>query len=445
MIGESVMWRISKWCVAFVLLGGWQAQAQIVVPGADGSDGAFTPASSIQVDLSLAGTGAWDEPSPTPGFGVYDPDVWAVVFKYSEVNVAAGATVTFKNHPSRAPVVWLVDGDVIINGTVSLNGNSGHNYNVLHTLAEPGPGGFRGGSASLLGVVPTPGLGPGGAKYGDSHSSGGGGSYGTSGGTGGCGGGSAGPAYGSIGLLPLVGGSGGGPGRSWMSSHANDAGGGAGGGAILIASIGTVQITGGVRANGGNGGNNSHNGSGFCNEARAGDGGGAAGGAIRIVADTVAGTGFLRAIRGIGPNDGGEGGLGRIRVEANLIELIDQGSPPYTIGFPGETAVVFPPTLPTVRMTHIDGQAVPDDPRANLNFPTQDISMAESGPLAITLETKNVPTNWTVTVRIVPRGGGNSFSVNAAHVSGGFGTSTWEAEVTLPNGFSVMQARAFQP
>ena len=40
------------------------------------------------------------------------PPKWDLVFKYTSVNVAAGATVTFKNNASRALVVWLVSGNV---------------------------------------------------------------------------------------------------------------------------------------------------------------------------------------------------------------------------------------------------------------------------------------------------------------------------------------------
>ena len=85
--------------------------AQINV-GSDGSDGALVVSANLTIDLSEAASGpgiAWDTPSPVPGKGVYDPDQWAVVFKYSSVTINANRTVTFVNHPSNAPVVWLVE------------------------------------------------------------------------------------------------------------------------------------------------------------------------------------------------------------------------------------------------------------------------------------------------------------------------------------------------
>lgn len=91
------------------------APAAITVPGADGSDGALNITANTEIDLSQAVTGTWDQNNAAnPGKGAYDPAKWAVVFKYSSVTVATGATVTFKNHASRTPVVWRVNGNVTI-------------------------------------------------------------------------------------------------------------------------------------------------------------------------------------------------------------------------------------------------------------------------------------------------------------------------------------------
>ncbi len=172
----------------------------IVVPGADGSDGPLNVTSAnLVVDLSLATTGPLESTAPaTPGRGVYDPEKWAVVFRYSSVNVAAGRTVTFLNHPSGAPVVWLVggpnpeDGTATIAGTVALNGGQGHSYDApANFFAVPGPGGFRGGIGTALQTLGSGGFGPGGASSGDGDqfSSGTGGSYGSQGAQGDWGGG----------------------------------------------------------------------------------------------------------------------------------------------------------------------------------------------------------------------------------------------------------------
>ena len=126
--------------LAFVLCA-LTTVASINIPS-DGSDGALVVSNNFVIDLSQAITGKWnDNNSANEGKGIYDPEKWAVVFKYSSVTIQGGATVTFRNHASRAPVVWLVSGDVTINGMVSLDGQQGL---TSPWLAEPGPGGFRG-------------------------------------------------------------------------------------------------------------------------------------------------------------------------------------------------------------------------------------------------------------------------------------------------------------
>jgi hypothetical protein len=130
--------------LALSIARGFAAHADIVVPGANGSDGTLNITTNTVIDLSQAVTGNWDtNNAANAGKGVYDPEKWAVVFKYSEVAIAPDATVSFKNHPSRAPVVWLVNGDVRVGGTVRLSGENGL---PSPRLAEPGPGGFRGGT-----------------------------------------------------------------------------------------------------------------------------------------------------------------------------------------------------------------------------------------------------------------------------------------------------------
>ena len=99
--------------------------------GSDGSDGALDCAAlgcppgcdesnpcMVEIDLSQALTGAWDTqiPKESQGVGIYDSQQWALVFKYTTINIPAGVTVTFKNHASRAPVFWLASGDVIVEG-----------------------------------------------------------------------------------------------------------------------------------------------------------------------------------------------------------------------------------------------------------------------------------------------------------------------------------------
>lgn len=360
--------------VSFLLLPG-PARASFD-SGSNGSDLAFNPpAGSYVVDLRLAGSG--------PGTGVFDSTRFAIVFNYTTINVSSATTVTFINHTSNAPVVWLASGNVTINGTVSLNGASGANS---PTFALPGPGGFEGGRRAIdASVSPSAGgLGPGGAPF--TSAGAGGGGYGQPG-QNGSGGGVGGGSYGSESILPLVGGSGGAGGNI-----TNGCSGGAGGGALLIASSGNIVLTspGTVRANGGN-------------STLSAGGGGGSGGAIRLIANQVSGTGTLRATGGTAVSGlYGNGGVGRIRVEAPVVDLTDPGLPNWSFSLtPGP---VFPEALtPVVRVVAVGGQPVPGTPIAGIT--TTDIVVADSANVAVQIEAMQVPPGTTVQVTIVPDGG----------------------------------------
>ena len=237
--------------------------------GSTGANGVFNPTSNVTIDLATQGT--------------YDPQRWMVIFHYQSVNIPSNVTVNFTNHPSRAPVVWLVQGNVTIAGSVRLDGAFGHEGHQPPRYAEPGPGGFRGGRGSLDGLEddPSPGLGPGGGfrNLGGTNAGGGHGGYSTPGAVGWNSGGAGGSAYGDHSVKQLVGGSGGAGGRH-VANGADVSGGGAGGGAILIAANGTITVTntGLITAYGGRwGGGQSSN----------GIGGYGSGGTIKLVADSV--------------------------------------------------------------------------------------------------------------------------------------------------------------
>ena len=378
-------------CAAF--LAATAAHAAINVPS-DGSDGAFNPTSDVTIDLTQAVTGTWDQAGT--GTGVYDPVKWAVVFKYSSVNISTGVTVSFTNNAFRAPVVWLVQGDVTISGTVNLNGQSGGPAGVF---AEPGPGAFRG--TALSGSA---GLGPGGGLAAGA----GAGSYGTKGTH------ASGPTYGNAMALPLIGGSGG------------STVGAAGGGAILIAAGNGVTVNGSIAARGG----------------YSPCGGGGSGGAIRLLADSLT----VGVSASLGAEGDGGGGAGRIVLEANQTQISSPSiSPMAAMYVPADPPRIWPESAaPSVKITRVGGVNVPADPRASFDFPKQDISLATSGAITVGVEATNVPTTWSVVVRTVPKSGQDT-TTNATLVSGDASASVWEAQVTVPKGFAALQARAFNP
>lgn len=357
--------------------------------GSDGSDGVFHPLTDVTIDLALAATASWDTPSPVAGQGVYDPHEWAVVFKYSSITIPAGVTVRFTNHPSRAPVVWLSQGDVVIAGTVNLDGASSTGA-IPPSYAEPGPGGFRGGRRDVGGTSGSNGLGPGGGAFPqwDGRYAG---------------------HYGNDAILPLIGGSGG-RGGSWHS-------GGAGGGAILIGANTTILVNGLLTATGGPRGPN--------------DSGNGSGGAIRLVADGISGGGALRA---------GTPTKGRIRVEANAVELADPGDPLFVQDLP---SFIFPPSgAPRLRATVLNGKAIPADPQAVIGSPYNvDVAITSCDAVTLEIEAENVPLGTTVTVRVV-RASGPRDTFTSTPLTGTFESSSATAQVTFAPGYSVVQLGA---
>ena len=420
--------------IALVVTLSLPAAAAITVPGADGSDNVLNITDNTEIDLSQAVTGTWNQNnSANAGKGVYDPAKWAIVFKYSSVTVAAGKTLTFKNHPSRAPVVWLVSGNVTIDGTVSLDGKNNSTNLLPLDLAEPGPGGFRGGAGS---ASPAPfggaGFGPGGGLM--SGGFGGAGAYGvaisnhTYGGT----------PYGNPSLIPLIGGSGG----AGDQRTTNRFGGGGGGGAILIAATGTVMIGGELRANGGT-------------VTASSDGGGGSGGGIRVVCDLLTGSGKILTLGGDGAYQL-DGSSGRVRLErvTNSGSLAITPDPSIVPLASGASALLWPPAeAPEVKVVSIGGTAAPADPRASFGSAGADVALAQAATTQVVVETRNVEQASQVQVRLTKRstqaGDSDVARIVDATVSEQISANPlvlrWTATVPVTVGYSAVQVKVVRP
>jgi len=388
---------------------------------------------------------------------VYDPEKWAVVFKYTSVSVAAGNKVTFKNNATRAPVVWLVSGDVTIAGTVDLSGQSNGasiNYHLTFSplggaLAEPGPGGFRGGAAYRGGdVLPSGGFGPGGGRRWPRD-----GRYGTSAGFGttatSAGGGPAGANYGNPSLIPLIGGSGAAGGGGVGDGFGGLGWGGpAGGGAILIASTKNISILAGsqVLALGGN-----------LSDPNGGTGGGSGGG-IRMVCDNLNGSGSMNAAGG-GGNATFASGIGRIRLErvSSSGSMTITPAPSVIDLADGNTAQLWPGTdAPTAKIISVNSVQAPADPKASFGSFTPDVALPLVSQVEVIVETENVENASQVFVRITPRNGmtvdgtaKNDATEVAAVVDDQIGTNPlklrWKATLPSLMGHSAIQARIIRP
>lgn len=388
--------------------------AQLTIPAANGSDNAFNPTgATFEVDLSQAIPGdalTFSNTAGNAGRGVYDSTRWVVVYKYSSVNIPAGTTVTFKNHPSYAPVVWLVQNGVTIAGTVSLNGKNAVGGTDSIFPVEPGPGGFRGGAGSQA-LGSGYGLGPAGGRNGpesfaNTESTFTNATHNT--------------AYGNTQIFPLIGGSGAG------SRYTNQTGSG-GGGAMMIAATGAIQFqTGGSITSFGGLGINQNNAV-SSTTARG------SGGAIKLVANQVTGTGVLDA-----------SSTGRVRVEANSMPATITTTPLTIAVAPGTTPTLFPSsTSPSVRVVSVDGAPAPADPTAPL-ITGADIGIQKSTAVTIVVETKNFSTaGGKVNLRIAGKYGAfTSLDINTPQPGGTTSSSFWQVNTIMPAGFATIQARA---
>src|SRR5688572_24888839 len=312
--------------------------------GSTGADGPFNPATNQTITVPESG-----------------------VFNYTTVNIPAGVIVTFNRGSNNKPLTILASGDVVIAGTINVDGKPG-NANFTGGLGGPagstGGGGGYGFDQSHAGVPGDgPGGGGGGSGGGTSTSligSGGGGGYGTAGSPGSATSGTpgqAGPKFGAVTILPLTGGSGGGGGGAVNNSRGGSGGGG--GGAILIASSGTITVNGGIQARGGSGA-----------VGNAGGGGGA-GGAIRLIANSIAGTGNLTAAGGSGGGaniafSGGTGGQGYIRIEGYDTTGFTGSTTPANIASITFPHPLTPPNSPLLRIASVGGVNAPATPTGSL-------------------------------------------------------------------------------
>src|SRR5438132_40450 len=118
------------------------AHAQ-VNSGSNGSDGAFNPTTNTVINMA-------DHPN-----GIY---------QYTSVNIPSGVTVTFILNANNTPVVWLVQNDCFINGTVDVSGQT-VDWDTSQG-GTGGPGGYRGGNGQAAANPSSTGSGPGGGGLG---------------------------------------------------------------------------------------------------------------------------------------------------------------------------------------------------------------------------------------------------------------------------------------
>ncbi|MBN4054613.1 hypothetical protein JYT87_02780 [Nitrospira defluvii] len=379
--------------ILFILLWSSTGFAQTFNSGSTGADGALAPVADTTLAL------------PPDG-----------VFNFTTVDVPAGVTISFTPNSTNTPVTILASGNVNVDGSMSVNGEDGASSATglpLNLGGSGGPGGFPGGPGGLAGGSSTPaggGQGPGGG--GPS----GPGSYGA-------------PA-GFVTLIPLFGGSGGGGG---VGGSVGGPSGGGGAGAIVIASSTQITVNGSITARGGNG----HTvGQFVCDARRSGPG---SGGAIRLVAPQVDGSGSLDANGGATITNFGGAAVCNSRAGLTRIETFNlgfTGSVSTTSIVPGPVTSASTPaliTLPTLAISSVGGISSPTIPSGS--FTTADISLPAGSvnPVPVTLTITNTPVGTLFSVILLPQ---NAFQtiVSSTPSTGTFSSSTATANLTFPLG-----------
>lgn len=272
------------------------------------------------------------------------------VLNYTTVNIPAGRTLTFQKNSRNTPVTMLVQGNVIIEGTISVDA-PGNNFCCDGRLA--GPGGFPGGNDG-------PGFGPGGGQTAGANGS----------------------WVGPLNLFPIVGGSGG-DGRDGFLGI-----GGGGGGAILLVSSTSITLTSDARITASGGMSDTHNIRGTAGS----------GGAIRLVANSLSVAGalfacnkWLAALNQLGP-------CGVIRLEAPLGFLTFTGTAKPAAGLFPINPSVTPSPQPILTIASIGGFPVPSHAGSRLDTYDMLLPNQLTDPIAVVINANNIPVGTQVKV-----------------------------------------------
>jgi hypothetical protein len=388
--------------------------------GSTGANGAFPPvaiptgATNIVMDLGSGNLTYKDAQGGNLGTGTVGAPDASGVYNFTTFTLPAGITLNFISDSLNRPVQFLDSGDVTIAGTLSVSGQS---YQGKKGGAG-GPGGFNGGdgggdTTSITfnggsGAGPTGGLG-----WGNSGAAGGGSLL-----------------IANQQLTPLFGGSGGGGGKGNVTDPGD--GGGGGSGSFLLASNGTITLNGNIYAFGGGGTPN------YRAERSSGSG---AGGAVRLVANTVKGNGTINVSGGASTY--GPGGAGFVRIEAfSNTGITVAGASSFLR--PTTPSAAIPANLPSLLITSIGGITVPADGSGGLSSqPDISFSQTQTGTVLLNVATSGIPINTTFNVRIAStdgKYGGISTFTGTTSATGG------SASISLPQGTSIVDVyAAFQP
>ncbi|BBJ23513.1 hypothetical protein [Candidatus Nitrotoga sp. AM1P] len=158
-----------------------------------------------------------------------------------------------------------------------------------------------------------------------------------------------------------------------------------------------------------------------------GRGGSGSGGAIKIVATTIAGNGAITAMSGDNQS------TGRIRLESESITRTSGTNPASTFAAPGPLFVAGSPTL---MITSVAGVAAPAIPTGNADIV---LPSTTPNPVSVVFKTTGVPVGNTVKLTVIPAQGSQIIAISPA-LTGSTANASATVSVSLPSGPSTLSA-----
>lgn len=201
---------------------------------------------------------------------------------------------------------------------------------------------------------------------------------------------------------------------------------------MLIAASGEILLDGQINARGGGVYGNLDS------------GGGGSGGAVRLIASRLTGTGGIYAEGGQQSRTGIGGypvaGSGRIRFDVLENSF---GGGVYGVFTHGFQPIIFPTNgqVAQLTVTSVGGVPVSASPSGQLATPDAVLSAQQNNPIPVVVHCSNIPLNTQITVSVKPANGA-AVSATGLNSSGTLASSTATVLINMPRGGGLIYATA---
>lgn len=164
------------------------------------------------------------------------------------------------------------------------------------------------------------------------------------------------------------------------------------------------------------------------------------GGAIRLIANEIAGGGTLDASGGFNSSTQQRGGLGRVRLDAIQLNYSGIVTATFTQGF---QPIISPANGQTTQLiiTSVGGVSVSTSPSGQIATPDAVLSAQQNNPIPIVVHCSNIPLNTQITVSVKPANGA-AVSATGLNSTGTLSSSTATVLINIPRGGGLIYANA---